>query len=256
VPRSPSPAIAPHHLAALATAEHLDLDKLLSRLGAAGVTQLGIDGAPERPERITYRGPRYRGHVALDYSLDAPLTVALSRLAKEVQLVDLYVRLRLAAADMAAVSVAATQLAQYRHRPGSPEPVTHNPFAIVEEVLEAGLVVVYARSFTGHAQLPRSFWSTSDDDRDLHEQLMMARSAIHAHADHTAYRSIVNTTAMLGMEAEPSLSVAHTQMPAETLRKIAALCDRQLARLDAEAKTIYPRLRRHLVAGDDAMRAG
>jgi len=245
VPRSPSPATAPKELVALARREGSRLDERLAQLGAAGITELGIDGPPERPERITYRGPRYYGDVKVDHSEPTRIAAAIDRLADEIRVPDLYVRLRLAAADMALVSTAATQLAQHRHRPGSPEPVGHNPYAPIEPVLEAGIVVVYARNFTGGAALGRRWRPTSEEDRTLHKLLMVARSAVHAHADHTAYRSIVDTTAMLGMmESGPTFGVTHSQMSADTLREIAALCDRQRDRFDAKARALYPLLGR------------
>jgi hypothetical protein len=174
--------------------------------------------------------------------MERPIASALKALLDHIRLPYLYLRLRLAADDMASVNTAALELARYRHRPGSPGPVGHNPYGRVEDVLEAGLVVVYARSFTGNASLGRKWQPEIPEDRDLHERLLVARDVLHAHADHTAYRSVVDPQEVLG-NVKVSPMVAHERMPGDILRAIAALCERQQLRFEAEAARVYAAFR-------------
>jgi len=125
--------------------------KLEGRLASFGVTEVGSEGGDVKPERITFKSSRFFGSRAVDYAFDTPVTRAVRLLVNEVAPVDRYVRLRLAAADVESVATCARELARYRHRPGAPGPVPHNPYAPIEDILEAGLVVIYARSFTGRA---------------------------------------------------------------------------------------------------------
>jgi hypothetical protein len=52
--------------------------------------------------------------------------------------------------------------------------------------------------------------------------------------DRTAERTLVNTNAMAGIEAPPFYAERRSSIPAEKLREIAAMCERQHERLWVE----------------------
>lgn len=220
--RGPNPLLLPTWLSALLSTEGADDRRrqgIASRLGVAGVSALDHEGPESQPSAVTFKGPRIQGRVAVNTLGLAPVTAAIDRLIAEVETCDQFIRLRLAAKDMEGVAVCARELAAYRHAPGAAEAV-HSPYAAVEDVLEAGLVTVYARSYTGVAELPGRYHPKADE-KELHDALMSARSAIHAHADQTPHRSLIDAETLLGMDGPPSFSIAETRMSADVLLRIA-----------------------------------
>jgi hypothetical protein len=228
-------------LAALIDTSTPEFGRLAQQLAAVGVTHLGISGGTsDKPEQVTCHGPRYRGKAKVGWTQNDPVKAALEGIAEELRSADQYVRFRLAASDMENVSNAARTLAAYRHEIGTPGSVGHNPLANVAGVIEVGLVVAYARSFTGKARLGDRWRPAAGPDRALHDALVAARDAIHAHADHTAYRSVVDLEHAQGATfPAPTPAFAETRMSAETLGNVATLCDRQRERFELEAKRLY-----------------
>lgn len=182
-----------------------ECDRLAARLGSSGIIHVEFADGDRGTRRILYRGPRFHGTVPVDGSHVSPITDALSRLAVEIKPVDLYARLRLAATDMSFVATAANLLAAVRRPRGDPRYATEDPhveFIPVEEVLDVGIVVMYARSFTGKASLGGK-WVPGDDDRFL---------------------------------------VSYTRLPSETLELIAAMCKRQGERFERAALELEPQI--------------
>lgn len=209
------------------------------RIAKTGVVALTCMGPEARPDAIATRGPRFQCRVAITHSSAKPTTHAMVTLVEALAELDDYVRLRLAAADMESVAFCASELAKYRHVPGSLGPVPHSPWASVEDLLEVALVVVYCRSFTGDARLRDSWLPPAGEDRRLHDALMTRRSHVDAHADHTAHRSLVDTTAVLGGDGPPELALAWTQSSAQGLRSVAEMCERQRVRFAAAADEMH-----------------
>lgn len=228
-PSRDDPLVLPDWLSALLAREGSadQGPKITGRLRSFGVASLDHEGSESDPSALMFRTPRFRGRAPLNQAREQPVTAALASLIEELSVIDAFVRLRLAASDMETVAHCARDVARYRHVPGADGPVPHNPYAVVEDVLEAGLVVVYARSFTGDASLGKRWRPEGEDDVPLHDALMAARSHIHAHADHTAHRSLVDTNALLGGDGPASFGVAVTRISAEVLERIADMCARQ-----------------------------
>ena len=143
---------------------------------------------------------------------------------------------------MSLVAEAARQLAQYGFDPGSRAGPVHSPFAVVEEVMEVGLVVMYARSFTGNARLGESWRPTDAAGRALHQALIDARNGMYAHADWTNSRTLVDTNAMLGIAGPPVLAEQRSRTSKGRLVEIADLAERQSARFLEAAGRLKLRL--------------
>lgn len=229
-------------LLASETAE-TDADRLEGRLRRTGIAELGHKGDATRPTHLTWRSPRHTGRLRIDESGEAAVTAAVHTLVDRLEIADQWMRLGLAATDMESVAAAAAALAPHRPAPGSAEEPLHNPFAPVDDILDVGLVVTYARSFTGKAELGSKWRPPAGPDRDLHQALIAARSRVYAHADHTAHRSIIDTSRLLGEEGEPVFGVAHTRISGETLRRLAAMCEAQAARFAVAAAELEPIVR-------------
>jgi hypothetical protein len=160
---------------------------------------------------------------------EAPIVTAVEELATGLWNFDLLSRLHGAMIDMDLIAEAARTLADYRD--GDP---ASSPYMKVAEVIEAGIVTMYARWFTGDAKLGDRWRPESPEDRELHRWLMDARHEVHAHADRTEERTLVNTNAMLGRDGPPIYAERRSSIPADKLREIAPMCDRQHARLWVE----------------------
>jgi hypothetical protein len=100
---------------------------------------------------------------------------------------------------------------------------------LVEGPLESGVIVFYARSFTGHARLGDRWLPPEGPDRDLHYRLMELRQH-HAHADWTHTRTLVDTNAMLEIDGPPVLAEQRSRLSRDELEQIADLAERQHAR--------------------------
>ncbi len=234
MPRVPPPAALSDRLAAIVAEEGALEERVLRQLGRAGITEVDVS---DPPEVITAIGPRYRITADINREHETPIASALAEVIDEARAVDSYMRLALAAADMEVVAEAATELARFRPRPGSSEPRLSNVHARIEDVAESGLVVVYARSFTGNASLSRDWWPESEDDRKLHHQLMAMRDEVHAHADHTTERTMIPGTTSGGIAFSQML--AFNRMWGDELRDVAGLAERQQARFKKEADRLY-----------------
>jgi hypothetical protein len=223
----------------LAREESLTVDatRVEGELRSAGVT--GLTGVPDenRPTEIWYTTPTNDGWVDVLWDAwESPIVTALNELSRGAATYEQLRRMHIALTDMELVAIAARELARHRHTPGDEDAeVGHDPYWQVSEILEAGLVVVYARSFTGKAKLGGRWRPQGDEDLELHNGLLEARGRVHAHADFVSERTLINTTEMFDMEGPPVYAEARTHMSREELEAIAVLCDKQRDRFYVEA---------------------
>jgi hypothetical protein len=218
-------------------------DELLHRLHHAGVEMLQpalgqpVDGRVEiaseveELERVTaiYVGGPGLSHAEPLGAEPAPAAAALRRVLYFVERFDKLRRFRLAEKDMR--SVERTALALLEGDTGYAR--------IFKRELETALVVIYARPYIhGTMQLPRG-WRPKGSDRKLHDLLIdTLRDPYHAHADRTRHRTLIDTTAYLGIDGPPTFAEAWWSLREPELEAIADLARRQAERLEAEANRI------------------
>ena len=207
---------------------------LLARFGGAGVEQFvpaaGTAGlAVEDAARATGIGAVGPGFGFAESLEDEPARVAaaLARLCEWVEGFDRLRRLRLAARDMRLVAAAARALAE---RDGAAR--------VFDRVLETGIVVTYARPYlaSNSAGVGGKWRPRGEADRKLHEWIVdELRHSYYAHADRTPRRTLVDTTASLGLEGPPTFAEAWWNLTEDELTRIADLAERQASRLEAAA---------------------
>jgi hypothetical protein len=104
-----------------------------------------------------------------------------------------------------------------------------------------GVVVTYARPYleSDTRVLGRKWWPLEPEDRGLHERIIEeVRSPYHAHTDRTPHRTLVDTSAMLGLTGPPNFSEGWSRLSVVELEHLAELADRQAERLHAAADEI------------------
>lgn len=218
-------------------------DGLRGRLAAAGVDMLEpllgpIEGGVEVADRIEelervrvlyVAGPGLSSQVPLGEGA-TPVAEALERVLYGVERFDKLRRFRLAAKDMRCVEETARDLLD---RDG--------PARVYERMLETALVVVYARPYleSSTSGVGRKWWPAPGPDRDLHERMIETRRhPYHAHSDRTRHRTLIDTTALLGLEGPPTFAEAWWRMTDSELEALADLARRQAQRLEAEGNRI------------------
>lgn len=209
---------------------------LLARLKAAGVSEILPADATvpdllkpdehERGDAIAATGP---GFTFIESIEDGPMAVAdaLGRLCVTLERYDKLRVFRLAAIDMEFAAATARALAD-----------ADGPVRIHARVLETGLVVTYARPYisSNRRLLGRRWWPTRPEDVALHERIIdELRHPYHAHPDRTALRTLVDTTAMLGIDGPSTFAEGWQRLSGSELEQLAGLAERQAARLAAEA---------------------
>jgi hypothetical protein len=230
-------------LAAEAQATEADIRSIQGRFQGAGVTELIARGDPNRPDGIEYRRPSDEGWVDVRWALgNAPVTSALVDLAESIGTFDQLSRLHSAMMDLDIIRDAARELARYRHPVGGDEEPLHNPHWLLHKVAEVGIVVLYARAFTGRARLSETWLPEGAADREVHKRILRLRQEVYAHADFTPERGLVDINSMLGQSGPPIFSERRSQMSREQLEALASLADRQHARFWIETA----RLKREL----------
>jgi hypothetical protein len=211
----------------------IDFEKEMRRLRAAGVQELTLEGPEDRPLTLSWHGPGLVGYADIVWEeSDSPVGVAIISSATDLLKFDLLRRLHSALWDMEMAGDAAADLAPYHHEIGGEEDPVQGPLAALSEVIEAGIVTLYTRNYTGNARLPGR-WEPEEEYRALHNQLMDMRHSVVAHADRTDARTLVNTNAMLGLDGTV-LAEQRSRISGENLRRIAELCKRQAARFYEE----------------------
>ena len=209
--------------------EWAELEPIRARFHRAGVDEVLAVGDGLAPDGIEVRGPALDVATDIDSGLRSPVRAALVELDEFLSRFGPLIQLHVASTDMDLVATAARELTRYRHRPGSADPVAHNPYTLVEGPLESGVIVVYARSFTGHARLGDRWLPPEGPGRDLHRRLLELRQH-HAHADWTHTRTLVDTNAMLEIEGPPVLAERRKRLTRDELEQIADLAERQHSR--------------------------
>jgi hypothetical protein len=209
----------------------LHVASLEGRFRQAGVVEIGLVGDAAHPDGISYRTPSHSGWADVRWGVvDCPVATAIEDLAEGLARFDLLTRLHIAMTDMDLIATTARELARYRHPIGGDEEPVHSPYTLVEQAAEVGLVVMYARSFTGDAKLGDQWRPEDKGDRQLHRRLLDLRHQVHAHADFTDARTLVDTTSMLGGDGPPIYAEVRAQLSRQELTAIAELCERQFAR--------------------------
>ena len=222
--------------------EEIDVRQLRGRLTQAGVTTIERYGNGAQPKALRVTGPGLDLVVDVEYEAsETPIVVALKELTEFLEGFGPLRQLHAAAVDMDQVAYVARELATYRHVIGGDEDVPHNPYMGVEQVLETGLVVTYARPFTGHARLGDNWRPKDKTDRELHDRLLKLRHD-YAHADWTDSRTLVDTTALLGLEGPMVLAEQRARLSGQQLIAIAELAERQDARFYEAAGRLKRRL--------------
>jgi hypothetical protein len=189
------------------------------RIAKAGVTEIGWLGFPGGPDALTARGPGL--DVVVDVSdQSAPVTTALAELVTFLQDFGALRQLHAADQDMDLVAYSARELAKARDYED-----VGNPLLQHHQVLETGLITMYARNFTGNARLGDSWLPPAGPSRDLHNWIMELRKTVYAHADWTASRTIVDTNAMLGDAGPLVLAESRSSLSQEELLSIAELAE-------------------------------
>ena len=184
----------PESLRELARGESrpLDEDQLVRRLRAAWVTSI---------EPYRRQGPGFRGLVLMfgDFpiSIDniwtestSPVADALDEAVEIASKYDLLRRLHSAWMDMDQIIHAARALLDYEDARGKEGGHEHALAGPLHEVVETGIVTMYARHFDGDRALPRRWWPRGKR-KPVHDRLIARRNTVVAHADETTERWLV-----------------------------------------------------------------
>lgn len=194
----------------------------MRKAGASEVTWLGFAGGPDS---VVARGPGM--DVVVDVGeADKPVTTALEELVTFLQDFGALRQLHSALQDMDLVAYSARELATARD-----DDDVSNPLLQHAQVLETGIVTMYARSFvSGKARLGDRWLPPAGPTRDLHFRILGLRHTVYAHADWTASRTIVDTNAMLGQSGPPIFAEVRSSLSKQELHEIADLAEAQQAR--------------------------
>jgi hypothetical protein len=203
------------------------LARLLDRLRSYGFVSIRRDPAADA---LLIEAERFRARVEMPPGVT--VVGALERITPVARDADLSLRFHLAAVDMRSVAAVCRQmpalgLATPENAPG------------LWLVLQAGIVVVYARSFDGNAALGGRWRPEGEEERVLHQALLDGRSAIFAHADHTPHRA--------GLYMDGEMSINEVGIHPEELPNVAAMCEAQAARFQAEADRLLASIQDVLV---------
>lgn len=214
----------------------VDQHSVEGRIAGAGVTEVTYLGFAGSPDGLIARGPGL--DVVVDVvDKDAPMTTALEELVTFLQDFGALRQLHAADQDMDLVAYSARELAQARDNDD-----ISNPLLQHDQVLETGLITMYARNFTGNARLGDSWLPPAGPSRDLHYRIMKLRKTVYAHADWTASRTIVDTNAMLGGEGSPILAEQRSSLSRQELLDIAELAEIQQGRFNIASGEMKRRL--------------
>jgi hypothetical protein len=215
-------------------------EELRLRLQSAGVEELfPADFAarkqlePEEHKSVTAIGAAINGYPCIEPLLDdaRPTADALDRLRDFVQTFDKLRTVRLAALDMGFVRDAARALVEE-------EPAAVRAFS---RILETGIVVTYARAYlpSNKPALGEKLWPKDRDDLALHNKVVDDyRHGFHAHSHRTKRRTLLDTTDLLGLDEPPTYAEAWHGLTKDDLERLAALADRQQARLHQVADAL------------------
>ena len=223
--------VLPPWLLALVLAEtpEFDVDGVTRKLRSGRVVEVGPMGDdPSRPVGIAFAHPDGTGgwvDVLYD-KWEFPIRTAVTELAQLVSRFRLLEQMHFAWTDVDLVRDAARALADDFEI----EDHEAKSFPYISNVIELGIVCMYARAWTGNERLPDRWRPESAEDRELHEQVLDLRNTLFAHADRSPRRMLVNIH-----EDRPDLPAvfaeARDPLRPDFLRRLADLCDRQYERL-------------------------
>jgi hypothetical protein len=215
-------------------------DALLVRMARAGATELPpadgetfhhVDEAV-RAAAIGAAGPGF-GVLEPLVGEAAPAAAALERLCSWLERFDRLRLLRLASIDMDLAASTARSLAD---RDG--------PARLFERVLETGLVTTYARPYleSNRPRLGKRWRPESAEDRACTTASSTGYGTRTTHAERTRFRTLIDTTAFLGLDGPPIFAEAWNRLKEHELAQLADLADRQAARFAAAADAIGAQL--------------
>jgi hypothetical protein len=215
----------------------LDVNAIARRLKSAGATSIGLRQREGRLDQIHVTGPGLDLGSDIDSSTSTtPATDALNRLAEHVVHFGALRRVNSAWIDMMHVADAATYLATYAHEDGREEIPEVSPTVNVDPITEAGVVVMYARTYTGSAKLGDRWLPQGEEDRALHRYLMNERNTTYAHYDWSDSRALVDNNVVLGLQGAPMILVEiRSRMSRDVLMRVADLAQRQSSRFYEES---------------------
>jgi hypothetical protein len=227
----------------------IDVRAVSGRFTKAGVD--AVERVGERPEGLRALGPGLDAVVDVDPDSAAPVADALDELLEFLEAYGPLRQLHSASFDMSQVAFAARELAEYRHVIGAPDPVPHDPYAVLGEAPETGLVIMYARPFTGHARLGDRWLPTAPGDHELHKKFIALRQDL-AHYDWTPSRQLIDTRTMLGNDGPMILAEQRSRLSKSQLLALADLAELQRDRFDDAAGGLKHRLGAANAPSDDA----
>jgi hypothetical protein len=192
-------------------------------------------GYPGGPTALVARGPGLE--ILFDVGEgDTPVLAALQEMVDFLDDFGALRKVHSADQDMDQVAYAAGLLADELEKDNL------GPYTLVSQVLETGIVTMYARHFTGNARLGDSWLPPAGPGLDVHNLIMRLRHTVYAHADWTASRTIVDTNAMLGGTGPPILAEQRSSLSAQQLRDIAKLAEQQQLRFYESSGQLKQRL--------------
>ena len=217
--------------------QSVDVADITRRLKSAGARSIGLRQREGRLDQIHVTGPGLDLGSDIDSSATStPATHALTRLAEHVAHFGALRRVHSAWIDMMHVADAASYLATYAHEQGSEETPEMSPTVNVDPITEAGVVVMYARPYTGSAKLGHRWLPQGEENRALHKYLMNERNTTYAHYDWSDSRALVDNNVVLGIQGAPMILVEiRSRMPRDVLLRVADLAQRQSARFYEES---------------------
>jgi hypothetical protein len=220
-----------------AEGQAVDVADITRRLKSAGATSIGFRRRPERLDQIHVTGPGLDlGSDINPFVSSTPATTAVRRLAEHVAHFGALRRLHSAWIDMMHVADAAAYLATYAHDEGGGEIPEMSPTVNIDPITEAGVVVMYARPFTGNAKLGDRWLPEGEEDRALHKYLMNERNTTYAHFDWSDSRALVDNNVVLGLQGAPMILVEiRSRMSRDLLMRVAELAQRQSGRFYEES---------------------
>jgi len=162
----------------------------------------------------------------------SPLADALDEAVAVAERWDVLRRLHSALMDMDQVAHAARELVTAKER-GWPnvedETKEIRKLNVLGEVLETGMVTMYARHFTGDRRLPGRWWPRGKR-KLVHDRLIERRNTVVAHADETTERKLI--TLPTEGDGPPVTVIAEARQPMteDDLREVVHHCKAMYAR--------------------------
>jgi hypothetical protein len=173
---------------------HVDR-RVEAQMTSKGVAEIGYLGFPGSPDGLTARGP------GLDIIVDVggrTVAEAFEELVRFLMDFGALRQVHSADQDMDLVAYTARALADETDAEGITALSAHN------QVLEAGLITIYARNFTGTARVGDRYLPPVGPQRDLHNWIIHMRNTVYAHAD---WESLILATEDMDQATEAAVAL-------------------------------------------------